>query len=110
MTENQLNEMFRLLTICVTTTQEIKVSVANLETRMTKVEARLENVENRLGNLENRVAGLQNEFHDFRNETNQNFEKIYKSLDSQSRKINHLTRDNLDLNVRVEKLEEKELA
>lgn len=96
MTENQINEMFKLMTTAVTKLNEYDARFERLETGQDE---------------------LRRDFSQFREETNQNFVEVKKELRQMNRKVNTLNQDMFemrndikDLDERVEVLEEKEAA
>ena len=96
MTENQINEMFRLMTTTI---------------------KKLDNVENRLGNLEGRFDGLEENLNEFKQETKQSFTEVKQELRFMNRKVDVQMEDLMqskykvrDVEERVKILEEKDVA
>ena len=103
MTENQINELFRLIGISI---------------------QKNENIENRLENFENKFEEFENKFEEseetnaaFRNETKQTLGEIKQELRFMNRKVDVQMEDLMqtkykvrDVEERVKVLEEKEVA
>lgn len=94
MTENQFQELFRLVTTAVA--------------KISNVEDKVDGLEKRFDGLEKRFDGLETEFHEFRGETQANFQKLEKQLDKEIKSLNvrdaRREKEVADLQVEIEEI------
>lgn len=114
MTDNQFQELFRLVTNAVTTINETKSQLDRVETDVAEVKLDVAEVKSDVKELTVRVERVEQKNDDFREETNENFRSDRRELRSydkresnQNKEISLVAMDIEDLTLRVEVLEKK---
>lgn len=117
MTENQISEMFRMMTTVVTKIQVIESDIKSLKTGQDELREDVGSLKVGQDKLREGQEKLRKDFDEFRAETKANFTEVKRELKLMNRKVNILTEDVVevraeteDLIVRVEKIEERRTA
>jgi len=101
MTDNQTNQMFDLLTKCVSGIQELKSSVDNLETSVNKLEGSHERLEVTVNSIKDDVAELKNDVNDLKEGQN----RIEKQMRLNDAAVDSIAGEQLRLKSAITNLE-----
>ena len=100
MTDNQFNELFRLVSLTANKVQDVEKRLGNLEQGQVALQQGQES-------LQQGQDALRREFEGFRDETRDNFERLGVEPGKQARVIKILSKDLTETRVHVEELDER---
>ncbi len=107
MTENQINEIFRLMNKAITKIDGLEIKVDGLEIKIDGLETRFDGLETRFDGLETKFDEAEKRNENFRQETKQSFDEINQKLRFMNTRAEVLIDDLMQNKIRVKDVEKR---